>query len=202
MNLTDWVVGPVVVNASVFLLFLVPILSMRLFAEEHKGKTLELLMTTPVRPVEIVLGKYLAGLVVLCIMLGLTIVFPLLLEILGQGAESSPLDWHTVGASYLGLFLFGAACVAIGLLASSLTESQIVAAIVAFAVLLMLWVIGLAARGQEGFWQKLLEYLAITTHMESFVRGILKISDVVYYASLAFVGLFLTHRVVDAQRWR
>jgi ABC-2 type transport system permease protein len=202
LNLTDWVVGPVIINASVFLLFLVPILSMRLFSEEHKGRTLELLMTTPVRPLEIVLGKYLAGLGVLAVMLGLTVVFPLLLQFIGQGVEKSPLDWNTVGTCYLGLFLFGAACVAIGLLASSLTESQIVAAIVSFGILLMLWVIGLAARGQEGFWQKTLEYLAITTHMESFVRGVIKISDVVYYASLVFVGLFLTHRVVDAQRWR
>jgi ABC-2 type transport system permease protein len=135
-------------------------------------------------------------------MIGLTVVFPLLLQLLGQGAEQNPVDWATVGACYLGLFLFGAACVAIGLLASSLTESQIVAVISSFGILLMLWVIGLAARGQEGFWQKTLEYLAITTHMESFVRGILKISDVVYYVSLVFVGLFLTHRVVDAQRWR
>ncbi len=202
MNLTDWVVGPMVINASVFLLFLVPVLSMRLFAEERRGRTLELLMTTPVRPVEIVLGKYLAALVVLVIMIALTGVFPLLLQLVGHTSDGSPIDWSTVAVAYLGLFLFGAASIALGLFASSLTESQIVAAIVAFALLLLLWVIGLAARGQEGAWQRLLEYLAVTTHLESFVRGILKLSDVVYYLSLAFVGLFLAHRVVDAQRWR
>jgi ABC-2 type transport system permease protein len=202
MNLTDWVMGPVFVNAGVFLLFLVPVLSMRLVAEERRGRTLELLMTTPVRPAEIVLGKYLAALVILAIMLILTMVFPMLLHVVGESADTSPLDWNTIWVSYLGLYLFGAACIAVGLFASSLTESQIVAAIVSFAVLLLFWVIGLAARGQEGFMRQLLEYLSLTGHLESFVRGILKLSDVVYYLSLAFVGLFLAYRVVEAQRWR
>jgi ABC-2 type transport system permease protein len=120
----------------------------------------------------------------------------------GEGAEGSPLDWNTIAVSYLGMLLFGAACVAIGTLASSLTESQVIAAIIGFVVLLLLWVIGLAARGQSGFMQQFLEYLSLTSHLESFVRGILRLSDVVYYLSLAFVGLFLAHRVVEAQRWR
>lgn len=202
MNLTDWVLGPMYINAGVFLLFLTPVLSMRLLAEERRGRTLELLMTAPVRPVEIVMGKFVAGMVILAIMLLLTLVFPLLLHVLGQGGEASPIDWGTVGVSYLGLGLFGAACLAIGLLASSMTESQIVAVILGFAVLLFLWVIGLAARAQEGVAGALLEYLALTTHLESFVRGIIKLSDVVYYLSLTFVGLFLAHRIVEAQRWR
>lgn len=202
MNLTDWVMGPVFVNASVFLLFLIPVLSMRLLAEERRGRTLELLMTSPVRPIEIVLGKYLAGLAVLMVMIGLTVVFPILLQLLGQSGGQSPVDWNTIGVAYLGTFLFGAACLAIGLFASALTESQIVAAIIGFAFLLLFWIIGLAARGQEGIWRQVLEYISLTTHLESFVRGIIKVSDVTYYLSLAFVGLFLTHRVVEAQRWR
>jgi ABC-2 type transport system permease protein len=201
MNLTDWVMGPVFINAGVFLLFLVPVLSMRLLAEERRGRTLELLMTTPVRALEIVLGKYLAAVTILAIMLLLTVVFPLLLHLVGEG-EASPLDWRTIGSSYLGLFLFGAACLAVGLLASALTDSQVVAAIVSFAVLLLFWVIGVAARGQEGVARELLEYLSLTIHLETFVRGILRLSDVVYYLSLIFVGLFLAHRAVDAQRWR
>ena len=202
MNLTDWVLGPVFMNMSVFFLIMLPMITMRLLAEERRSKTLELLMTAPVRPVQIVLGKYLAALLIMSIMLGLTVLFPVLLQIFGGADGASPVDWRTVATSYLGLFLMGAATVAIGLFASSVTDSQIVAVIIGFAVLLMFWVIGLAARGQEGAWGGVLEYLAITTHLENFVRGILKLSDAVYYVSLSFVGLFLTYGVVESQRWR
>jgi ABC-2 type transport system permease protein len=202
MNLTDWVMGPVFMNMSVFFLIMLPMLTMRLLAEERRQKTLELLMTVPVRPVQIVLGKYLSAVVIMAIMLGLTLVFPILLAIFGGAEGTSAVDWRTIGSSYLGLFLLGAAIVAIGLFASSVTESQIVAVITGFAVLLMFWVIGLAARGQESFWGGFLEYLALTTHLENFVRGVVKLSDIVYYVSLASVGLFLTYGVVDAQRWK
>ena len=122
---------------------------------------------------------------------------------LGEAQQTlRPVDWGSVAVGYGGMFLLGAAFVAVGLFASSLTESQIVAVIVGFASLLMFYVIGLAARGEEGFWQQLLEYLSVTSHLEPFVRGLVRVSDVVYYLSLAFVGLFLTHRVVEAQRWR
>jgi len=203
MNLTDWVMGPLFLNITVFFLFMLPILTMRLLAEERRTKTMELLMTAPVRPWEIVLGKYLAAFLMMGIMLALTFVFPLLLQVYGGATGgASPLDWHTVLTSYLGMVLLGASFVAVGLFASSVTESQIVAVIVGFAALLMFYVIGLAARGEEGFWQTFFQHLSITTHLEGFVRGMVKLVDVVYYLSLAFVGLFLTHRVVEAQRWR
>jgi ABC-2 type transport system permease protein len=202
MNLTDWVLGPVFMNMSVFFLIMLPMLTMRLFAEERRQKTLELLMTVPVRPIQIVVGKYLSAVIIMAIMLGLTLIFPILLQIFGGANGASAVDWHTVGAGYLGLFLLGMAVVAIGLFASSVTESQIVAAITGFAVLLLFWVVGLASRGQQGFWGGLLEYLSLTTHLENFVRGIIKMSDILYYVSLASVGLFLTYGVVDAQRWK
>jgi ABC-2 type transport system permease protein len=202
MNLTDWVMGPLFMNITVFFLFMLPILTMRLISEERKGKTLELLMTTPVRPIEIVLGKYLSALLIMGMMLALTMMFPLLLQIFGgTPGQDSPLDWRSVGVGYGGMFLLGAAFVAVGLFASSVSESQIVAVITGFAVLLMFYVIGLAARGQEGFWQQFFQYLSINTHLEGFVRGIVRLPDVVYYLSLVFVGLFLTFRVVEAQRW-
>lgn len=202
MNLTDWVMGPLFMNIVVFFLFMLPILTMRLISEEKKGKTLELLMTTPVRPLEIVLGKYLSALTIMGIMLALTVVFPLLLQLYGgTSGSNAPLDWRSIGVGYLGLFLLGAAFVAVGLFASSISESQIVAVIVGFAVLLMFYVIGLAARGQEGFWQHFFQYLSINTHLEGFVRGVVRIPDVVYYLSLCFAGLFLSFRVVEAQRW-
>jgi ABC-2 type transport system permease protein len=202
MNLTDWVLAPVFMNMSVFFLIMLPMLTMRLFAEERRQKTLELLMTVPVRPVQIVLGKYLSAVVIMMIMLGLTVIFPVLLQVFGGGNGVSAVDWHTVGAGYLGLFLLGLAVVSIGLFASSVTESQIVAALTGFAVLLLFWVVGLASRGQQGFWGGFLEYLSLTNHLENFVRGIIKASDVLYYVSLASVGVFLTYGVVDAQRWK
>lgn len=202
MNLTDWVMGPLFMNVTVFFLFMLPILTMRLVAEEKKGKTLELLMTAPVRPVEIVLGKYLSGVAMMGIMLALTLVFPLLLHIYGGTDAGSPIDWSSIGVAYLGMFLLGSAFVAVGLFTSSVTDSQIVAVILGFAVLLMFYVIGLASRGEEGFWQGFFSYLAVTTHLEGFVRGIIRVTDVVYYVSVAFVGIFLTYRVVEAQRWR
>lgn len=204
LNLTDWVMGPLFLNVTVFFLFMLPIMTMRLFAEERRTKTLELLLTSPVRPIEIVLGKYLAALLMMTIMLGLTVLFPLLLTVYG-GASSgsgSPIDWHTLGATYLGMFLLGAAFVSVGLFASSVTDSQIVAVIVSFATLLMFYVIGLASRGQTGVWQGVFDYLSITSHLDAFVRGMVRLTDIVYYLSVAFLGLFLTHRVIEAQRWR
>ncbi len=201
MNLTDRVLLPVFANISVFFLFLLPVLTMRLIAEERRGKTLELLMTLPARPLEIVLAKYLAAVAIMATMLALTLVFPLLLHAFGTG-EVSPVDWNTVWASYVGLLLMGAASVAVGLFTSAVTESQVIAAVVGFGTLLILYVIGGDPQGEGGAWQSLLEYLSITSHLEKFVRGIVRTSDVVYYLSLAFVGLFLTHRVVEAQRWR
>src|SRR6476646_4681866 len=130
MNLTDWVMGPLFMNITVFFLFMLPILTMRLISEERKGKTLELLMTTPVRPIEIVVGKYLSALLIMGMMLALTVMFPLLLHIFGgTPGQDSPLDWRSVGVGYGGMFLLGAAFVAVGLFASSVSESQIVAVI-------------------------------------------------------------------------
>ena len=203
MNLTDWVMAPLFLNVTVFFLFLLPILTMRLLAEERRQKTLELLMTTPVRPIEIVLGKYLAGVAIMGIMLGLTVIFPLLLDIFGASPQAlHPVDWRSVSTTYLGMFLLGSAFVAVGLFSSSLSESQVVAVVLSFATLLMFYVVGLAARGQEGTWLSVLSYLSLNAHLEAFVRGLVRLTDVTYYLSIVFVSLFLTHQVVEAQRWR
>ncbi len=204
LNLTDVVMGNVLRNVSVFFLFLLPLMTMRLFSEERKGNTLELLMTVPARPSEIVLGKYLSALAIMTLMLALTLVFPVLLQIYGStpGAGASPLDWRTILTGYAGMWLLGAGFIAVGLFASSLTDSQIVAAVISFSVLLLLFVVGYASRGKEGFWQSFLDYLSLTNHLEDFIKGVVKVTGIVYYASLAFLGLFLTYRVVEAQRWR
>ena len=113
-------------------------------------------MTAPVRPIEIVLGKYIGALTVMSIMFALSLLFPLLLHFFGiSGADGlSPVDWNTVWVGYLGLFLFGAACVSIGLLASSVTESQLVAVIISFGALLVLWLVGLVSQGHTSGMQR------------------------------------------------
>jgi ABC-2 type transport system permease protein len=202
MNLTDWVMGPLFLNITVFFVFMLPILTMRLIAEERRNHTLQLLLTSPVRPWEIVCGKYLSGVFLMAVMLALTLPFPLLLQVYGGSAAQSALDWRSVATGYGGMFLLGAAFVAVGLFSSAITDSQIVAVVTGFATLLMFYVIGMAARGQEGFWQNVCSYLAINTHLEAFVRGIVRLTDVVYYLTLAGIPLFLTYRVLEAQRWR
>jgi ABC-2 type transport system permease protein len=202
MNFNDQVITPLFANVQVFFLFMIPMITMRLIAEEKRTKTMQLLMTAPVRPIEIVLGKYLAASTMTTAMLGVTLVFPLILHIYGQGdAGHSSLDWASVATGYLGMFLMGASFVAIGLFASSVTESQIVAVVVSFALLLLFWVIGWAGIGKEGFLAELSGYLSLLNHLEGFARGIIRSQDIVYYLSLITLGLFLTHRAVEAERW-
>ena len=143
MNVTEGVMAPLLYQMVFVLIFLLPVLTMRLFSEERRGKTLQLLMTSPIRPLDIVLGKYLGALTVMGIMFGLSFIFPILLHVFGisGGDGTSSVDWNTVWTGYLGLFLFGASCVSVGLLASSLTESQLVAVIISFGVLLVLWLV-------------------------------------------------------------
>ena len=203
MNLTDWIIGPLLQNMVVFFVFMLPILTMGLIAEERSGKTLALLLTSPVRPIEIVLGKYIAGVVLMGIMLALTLIFPLLLEGFGSGSSDVLiLDWNSIATGYLGMFLLGSGFVAIGLFASSLTESQIVAVVISFFITLMFIVIGIASKGQSETWAQIINYISATSHVEHFLRGIIRLQDVVYYLSMSFVGVFLSYRVVEAERWR
>lgn len=203
LNFNEHIIAPLFGNVQIFFLFLIPMITMRLLAEEQRTKTMQLLMTSPIRPIEIVLGKYCAAAALVLTMLATTLVFPLILNHYGAAEPGkSPLDWGTIGTQYLGIFLMGAAFVAIGLLASSLTDSQIVAVVISFAALLMFWVIGAAGMGKTGFWHEFTNYLSIMGHQEGFVRGVIRIQDVVYYLSLIGLGLFLTHRMVEAQRWR
>ena len=203
MNLTDWVIAPLLQNVVVFFVFMIPILTMRLIAEERSRHTLALLLTSPIRPIEIILGKYLAGIFLMSVMLALTLVFPLLLERLGSASSGGlALDWHSIGTAYLGMFLLGAGFVAIGLFASSITESQIVAVIISFFITLMFIVIGIASRGQNEVWAQIINYISATSHVEYFLRGIVRLQDVVYYISVSFTGVFLSYRVLEAERWR
>ncbi|WPB73753.1 ABC transporter permease [Archangium violaceum] len=200
-NLTDGVMVPFWSTVVMITLFVVPFLSMRLFAEEKRNKTFELLMTAPVRPVEIVLGKYLGGLGIITTTLGLTIFFPVLLTVFGKADSGSALEWSTVLMGYGGLLLWGATCMAVGMFISSLTESQMVAALVTFAVLLP-WMLlqGLAQATEEPV-RSFISYMSFGAQLQGLMRGVLDLKAIIFFCSVIFFSLLLSHRTVEAQRW-
>lgn len=198
LNFTDMIMAPLIGNAGVVLIFIVPFLTMRLVAEERKQHTFQLLMTTPLRSWEIVLGKFLAAIAVMAVAIGITFVFPLMLD---QVAQSGGVEWQSTLLGYLGLFLLAASFIAIGLFLSSLTESQVVAALATWAVLLLMWVLSWASTSAEGSAQALIEYACALTHMRSFIQGRLDFSDLFYFLSVIVLGLFLTRTAIERSRW-
>ena len=200
-NLTDGVVVPLWGVVMIITLFVAPFLSMRLFAEEKRHKTFELLMTSPVRPIEIVIGKYLGGLAAISATLGLTIVFPAILSIFGRSESGSALEWSTVLLGYAGLLLWGATCTAVGMFISSLTESQALAAFLTFAVLLP-WMLlaGLAQSAEEPL-RSIVSYLSFEAQLQNMTKGVLDLKSLVFFASVILLSVLLTQRAVEAQRW-
>ena len=178
------------------ILLLIPLLTMRLFAEEKKLGTIELLFTNPIRDIEIVMGKYLACLMVFCLMLMLTLLYPVLLEIVFS-VEPGPLL-----AGYLGIFLMGASFIACGLFISSLTENQIVAAMSTVGLLVFFWFIDWneAIAGDQAV--KILHQVSLFEHFFNFPRGVIDTADVVYYLSVIAFFLFLTLCSLESRKWR
>ncbi|MBF8266851.1 MAG: hypothetical protein HW388_359 [Dehalococcoidia bacterium] len=175
---------------------LAPVITMRLLAEEQKLGTLELLMTAPVRDYEIVLGKFLAALASLVSTLVPTLYLVLLLTWFG-----SP-DMGPILSGYLGLILFSMAAISVGLLASSLTGNQIVAAVVSIGILILLLIIGEAESYLGGVFGEIVRQLSITNHFEDFARGVIDTHDLVYYLTFTLFLLFLTVRSLESRRWR
>ena len=196
LNINQMVYSPLFHNISIILLFMIPFLTMRLFAEEKKMKTDELLYTAPISINQIILGKYFASLFVLLAMLLLTGILSIFTFAYGN-PELSP-----ILSGYLGLFLMGAAFMAVGIFFSSLTENQIVAAVLTFGTLLLFWVLNWASFSAVGIWKDVLNYVSYFQHFDDMTRGILDTTDVVYYLSFSFLGLFLTHTVIQSRRWR
>jgi ABC-2 type transport system permease protein len=200
-NLTDGVMISLWGTILVITLFVAPFLSMRLFAEERRNKTFELLMTTPVRPLEIVLGKYLGAVGLVVCTLGVTIVFPIILSLIGSSESGSALEWRTVLLGYFALLLWGATNMAIGMFISSLTESQMVAAFVSFAVaLLWMLVSSIAPRADEPI-RSILNYLAFDSQLQNLLKGVLDLKPIVFFTSVIAFFILLTHRSIEAQRW-
>jgi ABC-2 type transport system permease protein len=196
MSVNEYIIRPLLSNAGVVGLFFIPMITMRLFAEEKRTGTIELLATSPIRDSEIILGKWLAAVILYACMLlftGLNFAF---LFIYG-----SP-DWKPMLVGYLGLLLQAGGLLAIGTFISSLTKNQIIAGAATFGVCLLLWVLEWVSGYETATWAKVLAYLAVVTHFESFAKGVIDTKDLVYYVSMIFLGLFLTARSLESLRWR
>jgi ABC-2 type transport system permease protein len=187
---------PLFSNISVILLLLMPLVTMRLFAEERRAGTIELLLTYPVRDGAVLAAKYLAALALYALMIGLTVLYPLIVVYFAR------LEWGPVLTGYLGLLLMGATFIAVGVFASSLTENQIVAAVTTFGVLLIFWILGWSADYAGGAFGRVLQFLSILEHNDSFSKGVLDTKDVLYYVNFTALALFLTLRSLEARRWK
>ncbi len=184
------------INGAFVLLLLGPVLTMRLFAEESKLGTLELLLTAPVRDMEVVLGKYLAALAAIIVLLALTLYYPLLLW-----AFASP-DTGPILSGYLGMLLLGAFFIAVGLFASSLSSSQIASAVIGLVILLMFWFINEAADFFRGRPEDILQFVSPRSHFTDFSRGIIDSEGIIYLLALSAIFVFLTIRSLETRRWR
>jgi ABC-2 type transport system permease protein len=169
---------------------------MRTYSEEKRSGTIELLLTSPVTDVQIILGKFLGAMTLYAAMLAITAIHMGLLFSYGNP------EWKVVVIGYLGLLLMGGCFISVGLLISSMTKNQIVSGMITFAVFLMLWVINWPASFVGPNTQNILNYLSITEHFDDFTKGILDTKHLVYYFSVMSFGLFLTARSVDTERWK
>jgi ABC-2 type transport system permease protein len=196
MSVNEMVIAPLFGNISVIGLFIIPLISMRLFAEEKRQGTIELLVTSPVHDWEIVIGKWLAAVLMYSALLGV-----LLLDISFLFIYGSP-DWKPVLSGFLGILLQGSCLLAFGAFISSLTKNQIVAGAVGFAFALLLWILNWWTSLGDTPVIRVISYLSIVSHMESFSRGVVDSKDLIYYLSMIFLGLFLTTRSLESLRWR
>jgi ABC-2 type transport system permease protein len=195
MNVNEMVIRPLLQFGATVALFLIPLITMRLFAEEKKTGTIELLMTSPVRDWEIILGKWLGALMLyLCVLAASGLNVALLF------AFGKP-DWKPILIGYLGLILQGGTLLAIGTFISTTTKNQIVAGGATFFACLLLWLLSWTAYDNSGSGQ-IMSYLSIVTHFEGFAKGVLDSKDVIFYFSMIFFALFLTSRSMESVRWR
>jgi ABC-2 type transport system permease protein len=221
LNVNDLVIRPLFGSIGVIFLLMMPAISMRLLSEERKSGTAELLFTCPLTTTQVVVGKFLGAALLLAVMLGVTVTYPLIIM-----SKASP-DLLPTLAGYLGILLMGLSILAVGVLISAMTENQIIAAVGAFGVNLLLWAIawaseaarsvtlaGVLNRVSLGLWEKiglglggpslgdLLSRLSVTEHFQDFRKGLLDTEHIVFYLSAIFLALFLTQRVVESRSWR
>ena len=196
LNLNEMVVEPSLQNMSVILLMIIPVITMRSFAEEKKTKTFRLLLSSPVPLREIVFGKFMACMIVVTVMILISSYSIGFLFLLGEP------EFGPIITGYAGVVLMAGCYVSVGVFASSLTDNQIVAAVLTFGFSLFMWVIGWGAQAAGATTGQVLQFLSIVDHMERFLKGIVDTSDLVYYLSFILLSLFLCNRVLDSNRWR
>jgi ABC-2 type transport system permease protein len=195
MNLNEDIIRPLLSNVSVIGLFFIPMITMRLFAEEKRTGTIELLATSPVRDVEIIIGKWLAAMALYsCLLLFTALNFAFLFR------YGKP-DWKPLAIGYLGLLLQAGALLAVGTFVSTLTKNQIIAGAVTFAICLLLWIVGWV-QYETATWAQVLSYMSVIVHFESFSKGVLDTKDAIFYLTVIFVSLFFTARSMESLRWR
>ncbi|MFH2105573.1 MAG: ABC transporter permease subunit [Parcubacteria group bacterium] len=183
-------------NIIITLLFLMPLITMRMFSEERKMGTLELLMTKPVRDIEVMLGKFLAAATLFITMLASTLVYIFILTKYGNP------DMGPIWSAYLGILLCGLSFIALGIFASTLTENQIIAAVIGFALVLLLWVMSWISGNLGEINSELLSYISLSTHLEGFIKGVINLKDVVYYLSFIVFWLFVSVKSIEIRKWK
>lgn len=196
LSLTYSVLRPIFGNMNFIFLFLAPLITMGAFAEEKKQHTLDLLLQSKLTFGQIILAKFLSSLFIVLFMLSLTLIFPIILAM----ADYS--DWGTVGASYLGI-IFSIMCyLSVGLFTSALTENQIIAALLAFCLLLSSMLLVLSASATQNYMLgQIFQYLSVPFHYEVFSRGAIKNYNIVYFASFIFFFSYLTQQSLGARKW-
>ena len=195
-NVNEQIIRPLLGFASTIALFLIPMISMRLFAEEKRTGTIELLLTSPVKDMEIILGKWLGAVLLYLCVLAMSMINIAMLFMWGKP------DLKPVLVAYLGLLIQGACLLAIGGFISTTTKNQIVAGGVTFFVCLLLWLLSWFTAFDSTIPAQIVNYISIVTHFENFSKGVLDFKDVVFYLSMIFFSLFITSRSLESLRWR
>ena len=196
LNVNTDVVEPFFEFQTFIWMIVIPMLTMRLYAEEKRGGTYELLMTSPITSGQILMGKFLA-----CYALYLLIEL-MAFGYIGVLATHAQLDWGPIFSGALAVVLLGATFISVGILASSLTENQIIAAVLSFFLLILLWIIDWAARFSDDLFFVILKFLSLLEHTRDMIRGVVDTHDVVFFVSAVAFFLFLTHTVLESRRWR
>jgi gliding motility-associated transport system permease protein len=198
LSLNDWVISGVLHNMAVVALFIAPMLTMRLFAEEKRQGTMELLETSPLTSWQIITGKFFGAVAIYLLMIVAGLVnFALLWYY-----ATTPPEWKPLATGVLALLLVGSCFIALGLFVSTLTRNQIVAGTLTFGLLLGIWILGWMDDPSAGPVAKAFAYLGLLTHLEDLMKGVIDLKDLVFYLSFIGFGLFLAHQSVESQRWR
>ncbi len=196
INLNEIVIAPALFNMIFVFLFLLPLIMMRSFAEEKRARTDELLMTSPITTGQLVMGKFIGSILFILVLILPTLIY--------QGFlfyYASP-EWGPVFTGYVGVILFAMAGVSIGLFASSLTENQIIAAVITFVILLFMFIINFIGQAEGTFLYDIVRYLAVAEHIQNLLMGVIDTKDLAYFLSIILLFLFMTKRSVESFRWR